>query len=100
MCLCRINQSKPTESLQLKGDKELKPVSMRVRDAAEALLTAVIDYVVCTHYSVFESENSMNKDERVKGYVEIINFYYLYTVVQKTTPLLNFQITLTNIDQY
>lgn len=41
-------QSKTTESPRLKGDKELRPVSMRVRDAAEALLTAVLDYVVCT----------------------------------------------------
>jgi hypothetical protein len=31
----------------LKGDKELKPVSMRVKDAAEGLLTTIMDHVVC-----------------------------------------------------
>jgi len=45
-------QSKPTENPRLKGDKELKPVSMRVRDAAEALLTALLDYVVSTCCSI------------------------------------------------
>ena len=31
---------------KLKGEKELKPVSMRVKDAAEQLLTAIMDSVV------------------------------------------------------
>ena len=34
---------------KLKGEKELKPVSMRVKDAAEQLLTAIMDSVVSGH---------------------------------------------------
>lgn len=36
---------KPGEAIKLKDEKELKPVSMRVRDAAEALLTIVLEQV-------------------------------------------------------
>ncbi|XP_060532463.1 ral GTPase-activating protein subunit beta isoform X4 [Cylas formicarius] len=36
---------KPGESAKMKEDKELKPVSMRVRDAAENLLTCVFERV-------------------------------------------------------
>jgi len=44
-------------------------VSMRVRDAAEALLTAVIDYVVCTSHlllSVWFCRTANSKYEGVR----------------------------------
>lgn len=37
---------KPGESIKLKEEKELKPASMRVRDAAEALLTIILEQVI------------------------------------------------------
>lgn len=43
---------KPGEPIKLKEEKELKPVSMRVRDAAEALLTIILEQVL---------QNSSNK---------------------------------------
>ena len=33
--------------LSLAGDKELKPVSFRVREAAEGLLTVIMEHLVC-----------------------------------------------------
>ncbi|XP_063707016.1 ral GTPase-activating protein subunit beta isoform X2 [Culicoides brevitarsis] len=36
---------KPNESVKLKDEKELKPVSMRVRDSAETLLTLILEQV-------------------------------------------------------
>lgn len=36
---------KPAEPIKLKEDKELKPVSMRVREAAETMLTLVLEQV-------------------------------------------------------
>ncbi|XP_059483480.1 ral GTPase-activating protein subunit beta isoform X11 [Neocloeon triangulifer] len=39
------SQGKPGEPLKIKEDKELKPVSMRVRDAADSLLTIVMEQV-------------------------------------------------------
>ena len=33
---------------KLKGEKELKPVSQRVKEAAEALLSVIMDHVVST----------------------------------------------------
>lgn len=36
---------KPSESVKLKDEKELKPVSMRVRDSAETLLTLILEQV-------------------------------------------------------
>ncbi|XP_055683334.1 ral GTPase-activating protein subunit beta isoform X3 [Lutzomyia longipalpis] len=36
---------KPGEPIKLKDEKELKPVSMRVRDAAECLLTVILEQV-------------------------------------------------------
>ena len=38
-------QGKPGEPVRMKDEKELKPASMRVRDAAEALLTVVLEQV-------------------------------------------------------
>lgn len=38
---------KPGEPVKMKDEKELKPASMRVRDAAEALLTVVLEQVGC-----------------------------------------------------
>lgn len=47
---------KPGEPIKMKDEKELKPASMRVRDAADALLTILLEqvsikyttYVCCT----------------------------------------------------
>lgn len=36
---------KPGENIQMKEEKELKPASMRVRDAAENLLTCILEQV-------------------------------------------------------
>lgn len=36
---------KPGENIKMKEDKELKPASMRVRDAAENLLTCILEQV-------------------------------------------------------
>lgn len=38
-------QRKPGEPIRMKDEKELKPASMRVRDAAEALLTIILEQV-------------------------------------------------------
>lgn len=35
------------------GDKELKPVSFRVREAAEGLLTVIMEHLVCYRYQVY-----------------------------------------------
>ncbi len=43
-------QNRASDEPKLKGDKELKPVSMRVKDAAESLLSVIMDHVV-RHYS-------------------------------------------------
>jgi hypothetical protein len=49
-----LSQSKPTDNPQLKGDKlQPRPVSKRVFDAAEALLTAIIDSVVSYNLSCY-----------------------------------------------
>ena len=37
--------------LHVLGDKELKPVSFRVREAAEGLLTVIMEHLVC--YQVY-----------------------------------------------
>ncbi|XP_033610459.1 ral GTPase-activating protein subunit beta isoform X8 [Cryptotermes secundus] len=39
------SQRKPGEPIRMKDEKELKPASMRVRDAAEALLTIILEQV-------------------------------------------------------
>ncbi|XP_071439557.1 ral GTPase-activating protein subunit beta isoform X3 [Hetaerina americana] len=39
------SQGKPGEPIKMKEEKELKPASMRVRDAAEALLTVILEQV-------------------------------------------------------
>ncbi|XP_039292662.1 ral GTPase-activating protein subunit beta isoform X3 [Nilaparvata lugens] len=39
------SQGKPGEKIKLKDEKELKPVSMRVRDAAEFLLSVILEQV-------------------------------------------------------
>ncbi|KAK7862307.1 hypothetical protein R5R35_014671 [Gryllus longicercus] len=39
------SQGKPSEPIKMKDEKELKPASMRVRDAAEALLTVILEQV-------------------------------------------------------
>lgn len=39
------SQGKPGEPVKMKDEKELKPASMRVRDAAEALLTIILEQV-------------------------------------------------------
>ncbi|RZF35527.1 hypothetical protein LSTR_LSTR010218 [Laodelphax striatellus] len=39
------SQGKPGEPIKLKDEKELKPVSMRVRDAAEFLLSVILEQV-------------------------------------------------------
>ena len=36
---------KPGEPIKMKDEKELKPASMRVRDAADALLTTILEQV-------------------------------------------------------
>lgn len=36
---------KPSEPIKMKDEKELKPVSMRVRDAAENLLALILEQV-------------------------------------------------------
>lgn len=40
---------KPGEPIKMKDEKELKPASMRVRDAADALLTILLEQV-CSKY--------------------------------------------------
>ena len=35
--------------LPILGDKELKPVSFRVREAAEGLLMVIMEHLVCYH---------------------------------------------------
>nr|CAD7427352.1 unnamed protein product [Timema monikensis] len=39
------SQGKPGEPVRMKDEKELKPASMRVRDAAEALLTLILEQI-------------------------------------------------------
>jgi hypothetical protein len=49
MILMFLLQGKPGEPIRMKDEKELKPASMRVRDAAEALLTVVLEQVCLLH---------------------------------------------------
>nr|CAD7256268.1 unnamed protein product [Timema shepardi] len=44
-CNVAVLQGKPGEPVRMKDEKELKPASMRVRDAAEALLTLILEQV-------------------------------------------------------
>lgn len=44
--MINVLQSKRSEPIRMKDEKELKPVSMRVRDAAEALLTIILEQIV------------------------------------------------------
>ena len=44
-CLLPLYQGKVGEAPKMKHDKELKPVSLRVRDAAELLLTSLVEKV-------------------------------------------------------
>lgn len=44
------NQNKASDPPKYKGDKDLMPASMRVKDAAEAVLTCIIDQVVSVHF--------------------------------------------------
>lgn len=39
-------QNKASDTPKFKGEKDLMPASMRVKDAAEAVLTCIIDQVV------------------------------------------------------
>lgn len=41
--------------VRLSGDKELKPVSFRVREAAEGMLTVIMEHLVCYHCPVMAS---------------------------------------------
>ncbi|XP_054710281.1 ral GTPase-activating protein subunit beta-like isoform X3 [Uloborus diversus] len=41
------SQPKKSDPPKLKGDKELKPASLRVKDAAEAVLACMLDHVGC-----------------------------------------------------
>jgi len=41
---------KPGEPIKMKDEKELKPASMRVRDAADALLTILLEQVCSLKY--------------------------------------------------
>lgn len=43
---------KPGEPIKMKDEKELKPASMRVRDAADALLTILLEQVCIRRISV------------------------------------------------
>lgn len=43
---------KPGEPIKMKDEKELKPASMRVRDAADALLTILLEQV-CRKNNIF-----------------------------------------------
>lgn len=40
-----VLQGKPGEPVKMKNEKDLKPVSMRVRDAGESLLAVVLEQV-------------------------------------------------------
>jgi len=42
------HQNKASDPPKYKGDKDFQPASMRVKDAAEAVLTCIIDQVVRT----------------------------------------------------
>lgn len=46
--LTYITQNRASDPPKFKGEKELTPASMRVKDAAEAVLTCIIDQVVST----------------------------------------------------
>lgn len=46
-------QGKLNEPLRMKDEKESKPVSLRVRDAADALLTIILEEIVCLFSSHF-----------------------------------------------
>lgn len=42
----------------MKDEKELKPASMRVRDAAEALLTVILEQVSWVNNTIFQNFTS------------------------------------------
>lgn len=51
-------QPKKSDIPKLKGDKDLKPASMRVRDAAEAVLSCMLDHVVSIIYLLILIKNN------------------------------------------
>ncbi len=55
MILGLILQNRASDEPKLKGDKELKPVSLRVKDAAEGLLSCIMDHVVSGPHHSFTS---------------------------------------------
>ncbi|XP_065199453.1 ral GTPase-activating protein subunit beta isoform X2 [Planococcus citri] len=55
------SQAKPSEPIRMKDEKELKPVSMRVRDAAEALLTVILEQVGCIDISIYNYLEEKNE---------------------------------------
>ena len=50
-----LTQNRASDVPKLKGSKDLKPVSMRVKDAADALLTAIMDHVVRQYTPIAET---------------------------------------------
>jgi hypothetical protein len=46
----------------LKGEKELKPVSMRVKDAAEGLLTTIMNHVVGSASTFYINNQLFSRD--------------------------------------
>lgn len=59
---------KPGEPIKMKDEKELKPASMRVRDAAEALLTIILEQVprYKSTYSYLNNDRTINEDQSIR----------------------------------
>jgi len=51
---------KPGEPIKMKDEKELKPASMRVRDAADALLTILLEQVCSLKYIKLKKKQECN----------------------------------------
>lgn len=51
----------------MKDEKELKPASMRVRDAAEALLTVILEQVCTCQLCLTSTVISLGKDFSLMG---------------------------------
>lgn len=76
---------KPGEPIKMKDEKELKPASMRVRDAADALLTILLEQVCSKRYlNLRQCELIWKRQETCKN---IILIYYSFNIILKVSIL-------------
>ncbi|XP_021945273.1 ral GTPase-activating protein subunit beta isoform X1 [Folsomia candida] len=99
------SQSKPGEPVKMKDEKDLKPVSLRVRDAAEALLAVIFEqvgrYAPCSGVKTSPSVDEYTVLSQVHSQetltkTEIISNYFRYFVIDHSILVSLFEEALGN----